>query len=182
VYSKLYETWKQELQSVEPEKLPPDFYSNIAHYLKKLKEEGRMLDKRTVKARLLRDETRNARRMLRELLQARYRKLIKRASAGDEVTSGILTSEEEKILKAVVPLAEAYRSLTQNLFHGRLPQKDVECKRRTTVLRFLKDVPGIIGADMKPYGPFKAEDVASLPFENAKILVKQGLAEEIAVS
>ena len=182
MYSELYEAWKQELQSVELEKLPADFYSRIADYLKRLKEESRMLDKRTVKARLLRDETRNARRMLRELLQARYRKLIKKASAGDEVTGGILTYEEERILKAVVPFAEAYQTLAQSLFHGRLPQVDMECKRMTAVLRFLKDVPGIIGADMKPYGPFKTEDIASLPFENAKILVKQGLAEEIEVS
>ena len=29
---------------------------------------------------------------------------------------------------------------------------------------------------MKTYGPFIVEDVASLPVENARILVKQGLA------
>jgi DNA replication factor GINS len=46
-------------------------------------------------------------------------------------------------------------------------------------MRFLKDVPAIIGADMKTYGPFKTEDVASLPVENTKILKKQGLAENV---
>ena len=35
---------------------------------------------------------------------------------------------------------------------------------------------------MKPYGPFKVEDVASLPANNAKILVKQGLAVLVEVS
>jgi DNA replication initiation complex subunit (GINS family) len=34
---------------------------------------------------------------------------------------------------------------------------------------------------MATFGPFKVEDVASLPLENAKILVKQGLAERIEV-
>jgi len=48
-------------------------------------------------------------------------------------------------------------------------------------LRFLRDIPAIIGADMKTYGPFNAEDVASLPAENAKILAKQGLAERVEV-
>jgi DNA replication initiation complex subunit (GINS family) len=43
----------------------------------------------------------------------------------------------------------------------------------------LKEVPAIIGADMKTYGPFKVEDVAALPVENTKILVKQGLAERV---
>jgi DNA replication initiation complex subunit (GINS family) len=32
---------------------------------------------------------------------------------------------------------------------------------------------------MKTYGPFKVEDVASLPIENAKVLIKQGLAEKV---
>jgi len=35
---------------------------------------------------------------------------------------------------------------------------------------------------MKTYGPFMVEDVASVPLENAKILVKQGLAEVVEVS
>jgi DNA replication factor GINS len=48
-------------------------------------------------------------------------------------------------------------------------------------MRLLKDVPAIVGADMKTYGPFRTEDVASLPVENAKILVRQGLAEKIVV-
>ena len=39
-----------------------------------------------------------------------------------------------------------------------------------------------MGADMKSYGPFTAEDVASLPPQNAQILVKQGLAVLVEVS
>jgi len=35
---------------------------------------------------------------------------------------------------------------------------------------------------MKTYGPFKVEDVASLPAENAKILIRQGLAEKVEVN
>ena len=56
---------------------------------------------------------------------------------------------------------------------------DVGQEHKRAVLRFLKDVPAIIGADMKTYGPFKVEDVASLPIENAKVLIKQGLAEKV---
>jgi DNA replication initiation complex subunit (GINS family) len=35
---------------------------------------------------------------------------------------------------------------------------------------------------MKTYGPFKTEDVASLPVENARILVKQNLAEKVEIN
>ena len=37
----------------------------------------------------------------------------------------------------------------------------------------------IIGADMKTYGPVMAENVSSVPVENARIFVKQGLAEKV---
>jgi len=47
------------------------------------------------------------------------------------------------------------------------------------VVRFVQEVPAIIGVDMKTYGPFKPEDIATLPAENAKILIKKGLAVEI---
>jgi DNA replication initiation complex subunit (GINS family) len=32
---------------------------------------------------------------------------------------------------------------------------------------------------MKNYGPFEVEDLATLPLENTKILIKQGLAEKV---
>ena len=46
----------------------------------------------------------------------------------------------------------------------------------------MKAIPAIIGGDMKTYGPFASEDVASVPGENAKILVKQGFAVVVDVS
>jgi DNA replication initiation complex subunit (GINS family) len=49
-------------------------------------------------------------------------------------------------------------------------------------LRFVKSIPAIMGADMKSYGPFNAEDVAALPALNAQILIKQGLAVLVEVS
>jgi DNA replication factor GINS len=57
-----------------------------------------------------------------------------------------------------------------------------EVPQRRVTLRFLKPVPAIIGSDMKTYGPFMAEDVASVPVENARILTKQGFAENVEVS
>jgi len=35
---------------------------------------------------------------------------------------------------------------------------------------------------MKTYGPFKAEDVASVPDDNAKILINRDLAGKVEIS
>jgi len=40
-------------------------------------------------------------------------------------------------------------------------------------VRFLKDMPAIVGADMKVYGPFVRGDVVELPKVNAEVIVKQ---------
>ncbi len=181
MYNELYEVWEGEVEKVELGKLSSDFYSRIADYLRRLKEEGRMLDKRTVKARLLKSEMRNVKRMVDELVQARYRKLVKKAANGEKISSGFLTVEEKKIYIGILPFAEAYQSFVKNIFRGYSPKVNVDQKHKKTVIRFLKEVPAIIGADMETYGPFRVEDVASLPAENAKILVKQGLTERVEV-
>jgi len=178
MYNDLHEIWKRELDSAELERLPPDFYSRVADYLGRLREESRMLDKRTAKASLLKKEMLNVKRMVNELIQVRYGKLVQILAEGKKVPSGVLTPEEEKIYGGVAPLADAVQSFAKDVLRGYLPTLSVEKKHKRTVLRFLKDVPAIIGADMKTYGPFKVEDVASLPIENTKILVKQGLAEK----
>jgi len=182
MYNDLYEIWKRELESSELEKLPPDFYSRVTDYLRKLREESRMLDKKTVKARLLKSEMRNVKRMLRELIRTRYKKLIRKMAKGEKVSSDVLTVEEQKIYTGASPLAEAYQSFVENLLRGNVLKMGVGREHKRAVLRFLRDVPAIIGTDIKTYGPFKVEDVASLPAENAKVLIKQGLAEKIEVN
>lgn len=179
MYNELYEVWKQELESPEFVRLPPDFYQRIAEYLRRIREESRMLDKKTVKARLLESEMRNVKRMLREVIQVRYNKLIRKAVKCERIPLEILSCEEKKIYTSTLPLAEAYHNFTENLMQGQLLKLDIEKEHKNIVLRFLRDVPAIVGVDMKIYGPFKVEDVGSLPAENAKILIKQGLAEKV---
>lgn len=182
MYNELYEIWKIETETTELGKLPSDFYFRIADYMRKLREESRMLDKKTARARLLFREMQNVKRMFREVTHARYRKLVNIIAKGNVVPSDLLTAEEESFLKGALPYAETFRKLTEDVLHGHAPKVNVGKERKRAVLRFLKDVPAIIGADMKLYGPFKVEDVASLPMENAKILVKQGLAEKVEVN
>jgi DNA replication factor GINS len=181
MYSHLYEVWKQELEEPELVKLPPDFYAQIVEYVKKLKEESRMLDKRTVKANLLRKEMQNTKRMVRELVRARYRKVLAIAASGQESPREALTAAEEQVYAKISPLTETMSNFESETLHGHEPKTINDLKHKRTTLRLLRDVPAIIGADMKTYGPFKTEDVASLPVENARILVKQNLAEKVEI-
>ena len=50
------------------------------------------------------------------------------------------------------------------------------------LIRFIEDTPPLVGIDLINYGPFKKEDIANLPFQNAKILVNEKFAELIDIS
>jgi DNA replication factor GINS len=47
------------------------------------------------------------------------------------------------------------------------------------IIRFLEPIDKFMGVDMEKYGPFIKEDVAILPFENARSLIERKVAIEI---
>ncbi len=51
-----------------------------------------------------------------------------------------------------------------------------------TLIRILKKTPPLVGIDLINYGPFEKEDIANLPFGNAKILIYEKFAEKIELS
>ena len=52
-------------------------------------------------------------------------------------------------------------------------------KIKKVVIRFLSDVDEIIGADLERYGPFKVEDIATIPYENAQALIAKKIAIKV---
>jgi DNA replication initiation complex subunit (GINS family) len=81
-----------------------------------------------------------------------------------------------------VPFTEAYQKFSKSLLQGQTAESNQQDMHKRITLRFSKNIPQIMGADMKPYGPFIVEDIASLPVSNAKVFVKQGLAVIVDVS
>jgi DNA replication initiation complex subunit (GINS family) len=182
MYSELYDAWRREVESPELEPLPPDFYAKVSDYLKKIKEETRMLDKKTMKADLLEQEMQNVKRLVNELMWARYRKLVKLISESQKMPSDLLTAEEAKIFADFLGFTETFRGFAKSLLQGTVLKTESEKPHKRVTLRFKKAIPAIVGGDMKTYGPFMVEDVASVPVENARILIKQGLAEMVDFS
>ena len=184
MYDELYEAWLRDKESADVQTLSKDFFSRLAQYVKKLKEESRMLDEKSTRARLLLLEAKNVKRISEDLIQLRYEKLLRNTTLKEQITQEGLIGEEKKFYCEIASSAEEYHNFLKGILSGNSStfEADVEVKMKKKVLRFLREVPAIIGADMKLYGPFSPQDVASLPAENAKILVKQGLAVELQMN
>lgn len=178
MYDELFEAWKKEKESTEIQSLPRDFYAKLADYMKKMREERRMLDEKTTRANLMQRELENVEKMIEELVQIRYEKALKQILAEKTMPKQILT-EEAKLYQEFLPLAESYRTFLKNMLRGRLSSVERKEKPKLVLVRLLRSVPAIIGSDLKTYGSFKPEDIATLPTENANILIKQGAAVEV---
>jgi DNA replication initiation complex subunit (GINS family) len=132
-------------------------------------------DTHTIQGRLLLREKEMTERLLGELRQTRIQKIIAAAQNRVPIQSTSLTEEETSVLEKI---KQSLSSLDQQLPTS--PRRE-ETTEELRVVRFLEDIPEIVGVDLRIYGPFKKEDVASLPAPNAYALEKQGAAKAIEV-
>ncbi|MFX0117551.1 MAG: hypothetical protein ACFFB3_23595 [Candidatus Hodarchaeota archaeon] len=181
MYEVLYSAWLSENENAELQDLPEDFYAKLADYIKHIRQEERMLDRKSAKARLIIKEYEIAKRLMRELATLRFNKIIAHMASAKSLKKDALTLEEGTILLGLRPHFEEFRSFLKDSLRGKaakIPTEGAELPKKK-LLRFLQEVPAVVGADLKIYGPFSVQDVATLPNENARVLVKHGVAVEI---
>ena len=89
----------------------------------------------------------------------------------------MIAKEIDRLRDEIASLRE---EIIKFILRGESPKIEVGLtESRMVVVRFLTDTEAFVGGDMKVYGPFKREDVALIPAENAKILIRKGLAVEV---
>lgn len=177
MYSELYKVWKSEKTSELPQPLPIDFYSRAAAYLKDLDEKGAASNAQALQDRLTLKEKEVAERLLEEIKQTRLRKITNSSLKDKTINLQDLTEKEKT-------LAESLKTSTTTFNESRIEKDITNAPPATielTVIRFLQDVPEIVGVDLKMYGPYKKEDVGSLPTQNAEAFIKQGAAKPVDV-
>ena len=181
MYDKLYDAWIKEKKNVQVHKLPKDFYRGMINYIGRIRQEGRMLDLKSPKSKLISREFENVKKLLEELVWLRFEKCIQQITLAKTLGKGQLTEEEQAMLLGVRNSSESFNSFLKEALRGKVSKVEKTEQRNRVVLRFLKEIPAIAGKDLKVYGPFSVEDVATLPIENAKVLVNHKVAVEVDV-
>ncbi|MEM2273175.1 MAG: hypothetical protein QXX56_03030 [Candidatus Bathyarchaeia archaeon] len=181
MYDDLFNAWKREMENPELQPLPKDFYAHLADYMRRIREERRMMDEESLRGKLIQVEEENVKKMISELIRERHTKILRLIENGEMVPLSSLTGEEEKLYSGLMMSKKSIDNLINNILLGQKPRVMQSAQRGFTVIRILREIPQIVGADMRIYGPFKPEDIAVLPEENARALVKQGAAVEIDV-
>ena len=181
-YKELYNAWKREKEGNVLQQLDKNFYAELSQYIKIQKEELQTLDEKTLRGRLVIEENKNVHQLLASLIQCRYQKIFRIVSEGKQLSPELLTSDEEIMYSGIVSTKNEMEKILNDVLRGHAPQA-IEAKvvrrPKRILVRFLQAIPAIIGPDMSTYGPFKVEDIAHLPVENAEILIKHGIAIEV---
>ncbi len=144
-----------------------------------MKEAQRNLDQKSLKATILDEELERLQVLLRQLVEKRLEKIQTAAERKQQVPVDL---SEKWVLDQFAGIARHVDRFQDDLAQGREPTTTPITREASLLVRFVKDVPSIIGVDLKTRGPFLKEDVASLPFENAEGLIRQGAAVEIRVN
>ena len=180
MYNELFEIWKKEKEKEkEIQKLPKNFLKEVSLHIKKLKEENRMVDKKTIKGKLIVKELRIIQFITSELLSLRLKKFQEGALKRGFITREMLAKEENSFYGDILSLIDNYHNFKKDILRGKEIPERKNKKKNGLVLRFITEIPALIGVDMKTYGPFGPEDIANLPIENAKILINQGIAVKV---
>ncbi|HET6779527.1 MAG TPA: hypothetical protein VFH09_00030 [Nitrososphaera sp.] len=117
----------------------------------------------------------------RLLIETRQAKIY---SSNEPLDYSKLTDEEKFILDGKRESDGRVDEVISAVAKGRpkvLESISARMRSKQIVVRFLKPIEAFVGIDMNKYGPYQQEDVASLPFENARSIIDGGGAIEVHV-
>lgn len=178
MYDEIHKAWKAEKSSTIPQTLDSGFYDRAAAYLKSLDDELDSADNTTLHGRLLLMEREMIKRLLDELKQTRLHKIALGAQGLISFQESDLMEDEIEVMTMV---KKSFSSLNLNHEHFHKTTEENDMTKALLIVRFIQDIPEIVGVDLKIYGPFKKEDVASLPLQNGQALERQGAVKVIEV-
>lgn len=173
----VYRLLKKEIETPTLQAIEPDTFQKIATALGNLKGQGYEGIEARIRDRMV-ELLAGSAKLLIEARQAKIR-------AGEEpLDYSKLTDEEKYVLGGRRESESRIDEVVAATVKGRpkvLESISARMRSKQIVVRFLKPTEAFVGVDMSKYGPFQPEDVASLPFENARSIIEAGAAIEVHV-
>jgi DNA replication initiation complex subunit (GINS family) len=162
-----YETLRKIERDERVEKklaqLPERFLIEVLEYLKKKEAMAREKGDRW--------ELQTAKQRFQNIMELRERKIVNFTLSF--VRSGALPEnmapEERELFDSVVKQVKD--------FHGKREKAMTGERASFRTVAFLQQLPRFVGIDMGYYGPYQQGDIATVPADNAMVLVEKGAAE-----
>ncbi|MFL6512513.1 MAG: hypothetical protein ACJ70X_06145 [Nitrososphaera sp.] len=173
----IYKILEKEIETPTLQSISPYTFQRIAETLSSLKSEAYEGVEAKVRDRMV--EMIEVSSML--VMETRQAKI----SSSEEILDySKLTDEEKYIIDGKRESNKRTNEVMAALLKGRpkvLESISVKVRLTQIVVRFLRPIEAFVGIDMNKYGPYAQEDVASLPFENARSIIDGGGATEVNI-
>lgn len=170
----LYSVLLREIENDQVQEIDPEFYKMLSEYLGKLKSEGYDGLENKIKNRLV--------EMITQITFLLLKTRIEKVASQDELDYTNLLDEEKFIVESQQQLQERKEMILSATLNGRTKLLESVSKKHKTkpiTVRFLRDFDQFVGSDFTKYGPFKAEDIATIPNENAQALIAKNISVKL---
>ncbi len=152
----------------------PNFYRNLSDFIGNLRKQEFDEVENKIKDTMI--------EMASELTSLLINIRLEKISNSNDFDIGHLLDEEKYILDSQDEQNERKEMILSATINGKskfLESLTENHKIKKIVIRFLADVDEIVGADLEKYGPFKTEDIATIPYENAQALIAKNIATKV---
>ena len=154
--------------------IDPNFYRNLANFIGNLQKQEFDGVENQVKDTMV--------EMIIELTSLLIEIRLDKISKSPNLETSHLLDEEKFIFDSQEEQKERTEMIVSATINGKskfLESLAQNHKTKKIVIRFLHEVDEIVGADLEKYGPFKTEDIATIPYENAQALIAKNVATKV---
>jgi len=170
----LHHTVLRETENDSILEINPNFYRNLADFIGNLRKQEFDGIENKIKNTML--------EMITELTSLLIQIRLDKISKTSDLEISYLLDEEKFILDSQEDQRERIEMILSATINGKskfLESLAQNHKTKKIVIRFLNEVDEIVGADLEKYGPFKTEDIATIPYENAQALISKNVATKV---
>jgi len=164
----------RETESDSILEIDPNFYINLSDFIGNLRKQEFDGVENKIKDNMI--------EMAIELTSLLIRIRLEKISKSSNLEISHLLDEEKFIFDSHEDEKERIEMIISAIINGKskfLESLAQNHKTKKIVIRFLNEVDEIVGADLEKYGPFKTEDIATIPYENAQALIAKNIATKV---
>jgi len=170
----LHHTVLRETENDSILEIDPNFYRNLSDFIGNLRKQEFDGVENKIKNTMI--------EMVTELTSLLIQIRLDKISKTSDLEISYLLDEEKFILDSQEDQREKIEMILSAIINGKskfLESLAQNHKTKKIVIRFLNEVDEIVGADLEKYGPFKTEDIATIPYENAQALIAKNIATKV---
>ena len=170
----LHHTVLRETENDSILEINSNFYRNLADFIGNLRKQEFDGIENKIKNTMI--------EMVTELTSLLIQIRLDKISKTSDLEISYLLDEEKFILDSQEDQRERIEMILSATINGKskfLESLAQNHKTKKIVIRFLNEVDEIVGVDLEKYGPFKTEDIATIPYENAQALISKNIATKV---